>query len=73
MDLARSYVGIAVKAGTSHPDISTEAALRTTLLGARCVAYSRIGASGIFFAQLIEQMGIENFVQLQTKPNESGS
>jgi molybdate transport system substrate-binding protein len=57
-DLARSYVGIAVKAGAPHPEISTEAALRATLLGARCVAYSRIGASGIFFAQLIEQMGI---------------
>ena len=57
-DLARSYVGIAVKAGADHPDISIEAALRATLLGARRVAYSRIGASGIFFAQLIEQMGI---------------
>ena len=49
-DLARSFVGIAVKAGAAHPDISTEAALRATLLGARSVAYSRIGASGIFFA-----------------------
>jgi molybdate transport system substrate-binding protein len=58
VDLARSYVGIAVKAGAGHPDISTEAALRSTLLGARSVAYSRIGASGIFFAKLIEQMGI---------------
>jgi len=57
-DLARSYVGIAMKAGAGHPDISTEAALRSTLLGARSVAYSRIGASGIFFAKLIEQMGI---------------
>jgi molybdate transport system substrate-binding protein len=28
------------------------------LLGARAVAYSRLGASGIFFAQLIERMGI---------------
>ena len=58
VDLARSFVGIAVKAGVSHPDISTEAALRTTLLAARSVAYSRIGASGIFFASLIEQIGI---------------
>jgi molybdate transport system substrate-binding protein len=57
-DLARSFVGIAVKAGATHPDISTEARLGTTLLGARSVAYSRIGASGIFFASLIEQMGI---------------
>ncbi len=32
--------------------------LRATLLGARSVAYSRIGASGIFFADLIERMGI---------------
>jgi molybdate transport system substrate-binding protein len=58
IDLARSFVGIAVRAGASHPDIATQASLRAALLGARCVAYSRIGASGIFFAQLIERMGI---------------
>src|SRR3954452_2837900 len=58
VDLARSYVGIAVKAGAAHPDISTEPALRAALLAARSVAYSRIGASGILFAQLIERLGI---------------
>jgi molybdate transport system substrate-binding protein len=58
VDLARSYVGVAVKAGAAHPDIATESALRAALLGARAVAYSRIGASGIFFAQLIGRMGI---------------
>jgi molybdate transport system substrate-binding protein len=58
VDLARSFVGLAVKAGAPHPDIATEAALRRTLLGARSVAYSGLGASGIFFAQLISQMGI---------------
>jgi len=58
VDLARSYVGIAVKAGRAHPDISSEAALRTTLLRARAVAYSRIGASGILFAELIVRLGI---------------
>jgi molybdate transport system substrate-binding protein len=57
-DLARSFVGIAVKQGADHPDIGTEPALRATLLGARAVAYSRIGASGILFAQLIERLGI---------------
>src|ERR1700692_170344 len=46
-DIARSYVGIAVKAGAAHPDIATESALRAALLGARAVAYSQIGASGI--------------------------
>jgi molybdate transport system substrate-binding protein len=58
VDLARSYIGLAVKAGAAHPDISTEPALRSTLLAARSVAYSRLGASGIFFAQLIAKMGI---------------
>ena len=58
VDLARSWVGVAVRAGAPHPDIATEAALRTALLGARAVAYSRLGASGILFAKLIEQLGI---------------
>jgi molybdate transport system substrate-binding protein len=58
VDLARSWVGLAVKAGAAHPDIATEAALRSALLGARSVAYSRLGASGILFAGLIERLGI---------------
>jgi molybdate transport system substrate-binding protein len=58
VDLARSYVGIAVKAGAHHPDIATPAALCATLLAARSVAYSRLGASGILFARLIERLGI---------------
>jgi len=66
VDLARSYVGIAVKAGADHPDIATETALRATLLGAR-VAYSRIGASGIFFAQLIERMGIASEINAKAR------
>ena len=57
-DLARSWVGIAVRSGAPRPDIATEAALRTALLGARSVAYSRLGASGILFAKLIERLGI---------------
>jgi molybdate transport system substrate-binding protein len=58
VDLARSFVGLAVKAGAPHPDIATDEALRRALLGARSIAYSRLGASGIFFAQLIARMGI---------------
>lgn len=58
IDLARSYVGLAVMAGAPHPDISTEKALVSALLAARSVAYSKIGASGIYFAALIERLGI---------------
>jgi len=56
VDLARSYVGIAVRAGAPHPDIATEAAFRASILAARSVAYSRIGASGIYFADLIARL-----------------
>lgn len=61
-DLARSYVGIAVRAGQTQPDISTESALRRALLEARSVAYSRLGASGIYFADLIARLGIADEV-----------
>ena len=62
VDIAKSWVGIAVKPGRAHPDISSEAALRTTLVQARAVAYSRIGASGILFAELIARLGIAHIV-----------
>jgi molybdate transport system substrate-binding protein len=58
VDLARSYVGIAVRVGAPNPGIATEAAFRASLLAARSVAYSKIGASGIYFASLIERLGI---------------
>src|SRR6185312_572629 len=58
VDLARSFVGIAVMTGQPHPDISTVAALCKTLVAARSVAYSKIGASGIYFAELIRRLGI---------------
>jgi molybdate transport system substrate-binding protein len=72
VDLARSFVGLAVKAGAARPEISTEEALRKTLLGARSVAYSRTGASGIFFAQLIERMGIASEVSARALVVPSG-
>ncbi|MBR0674231.1 substrate-binding domain-containing protein [Neoroseomonas soli] len=56
--LAHSRVGMAVKAGAPHPDISSVAALKLALLDAPSLCYSRAGASGIFFAGLIERLGI---------------
>ena len=57
-DVAVSFVGIAVKAGAPKPDISSVEALKRTLLDARSIAYSKIGASGIFFAELIQRLGV---------------
>ncbi|EIG56523.1 MULTISPECIES: substrate-binding domain-containing protein [unclassified Bradyrhizobium] len=71
-DLARSFVGIAVRAGQAHPDIATETALRNTLLAARSLAYSRLGASGVYFARLIAQMGIAAEINAKTTIVEQG-
>src|SRR3954465_12479558 len=57
-NLARSFVGNVVGAGQAQPDIPPGCALRDTLLAARSVAYSRLGASGVYFAQLVVRMGI---------------
>src|SRR4030095_14183179 len=62
VDVAKSWVGVAVKGGRAPPDLPTDAALRHTLVQARAVAYSRIGASGILFAQLIARLGIAHIV-----------
>jgi molybdate transport system substrate-binding protein len=61
-DLALSHIGMAVKAGAARPDISTLAALQATLLAAPSIAYSGAGASGLFFAGLLERLGIAEAV-----------
>lgn len=61
-DVAISQVGIAVKHGAPKPDIATVEALKAALLAASSVAYSRVGASGVFFAGLIRRLGIADAV-----------
>jgi molybdate transport system substrate-binding protein len=65
IDLARSVVGIAVRAGAPRPDIGSADTFVRTLLDARSIAYSKAGASGIFFADLIQRLGIAD--QVNTK------
>lgn len=72
VDLARSYVGLAVRKGAPHPDIANEAALRKALLAARSVAYSRLGASGVYFGQLIVRMGIASEINAKATIVEQG-
>jgi molybdate transport system substrate-binding protein len=53
VDFARAGVGVAVKAGSPKPDISTPEAFRRAMLAAKSIAYARTGASGIIAAKLI--------------------
>ena len=71
-DVAVSLVGIAVKAGAARPDICSVEALKATLLAANSIAYSKIGASGVFFAELIRRLGIADEVNAKATIIPSG-
>jgi molybdate transport system substrate-binding protein len=66
-DIALSRVGIAVRAGAPKPDIGSAEALKAALLGAKSIAYSKIGASGVYFADLIQRLGIADAVNAKAK------
>ncbi len=65
-DLARSGVGMAVRAGAPKPDISSAEALKRAVLAAKSVVYST-GPSGIYLAGLFRRMGIEDQVKPKLK------
>jgi len=57
--MGSSGVGVAVRAGAPRPDIGSVDAFWHALVSARSVAHSRVGASGLYFAKLLEQSGKE--------------
>ena len=61
--LARCSVGVAVRAGAPKPDIGSVESLKRALLGARSVAYTQEGASGMHFSGVIERLGIAELVK----------
>ena len=62
VDLVRSGVAVAVRAGAMQPDISTEDAVRGAVLAARSISYSS-GPSGVALAKLFERWGIAQDIQ----------
>jgi molybdate transport system substrate-binding protein len=70
-DLARSGIGVAIKAGAPKPDLSSAEALKRTLLAAKTVGYTS-GPSGKYMAELIERMGIAADIKPKFKSVPSG-
>ena len=63
VDLARSRIGMAVKAGAPKPDISTVEAFKRTLLTAKSIAYSD-SASGVYLSSdLFVRLGIADQIK----------
>ena len=57
VDLVRSGISVAVRAGTALPDIASEEALRRAVLNARSLSYST-GPSGTHLVKVFERWGI---------------
>ena len=75
-DLAKTGVGVVIKADTPLPDISTVDAFKRTLLAARSVAYidpAAGGSSGIYVGKLLERLGIAAEVNAKAKLIQGGS
>ena len=62
VDLVRSSVAVAVKAGAPVPDISTESALRRAIEATPTIGYST-GPSGVALVKLFERWGIWDALQ----------
>jgi molybdate transport system substrate-binding protein len=70
--LTRNGIGVGVLAGAPKPDLSSVGAFTHALLQARSVAYTTDGASGIYFASLIERLGIASEIQAKARTRSGG-
>jgi molybdate transport system substrate-binding protein len=62
-NLARSGIGVEVRAGTPKPDISTVEAFKRALLSAKSIAYLKEGQSGIYLDSLIARLGLTEAIK----------
>jgi molybdate transport system substrate-binding protein len=70
--VARSAIGIAVRAGAPKPDISTIDALRHTLLQAKSIAYSASVSGDYVSTELLQRLGITDQVISKSRRIEGG-
>jgi molybdate transport system substrate-binding protein len=71
IDIAKSGVGVGVKAGARKPDISTVEAFKKTLLAAKSIGYST-GPSGNYVIGLFDRLGIAGEVTPKLKQTATG-
>ena len=56
--IALSGVGIGIKKGAARADIGTREALERTLAAARSITWAKEGVGGVYFAALLERLGM---------------
>jgi molybdate transport system substrate-binding protein len=71
IDIAKSGVGIGVRAGAPKPDISTTEAFTKTLMAAKSIGYST-GPSGNYVVGLFDRLGIADQIKPKLKQTSTG-
>jgi molybdate transport system substrate-binding protein len=64
--VARSGIGVGIRAGTPKPDIRTADALRRALRNARAITYAGDGASRPHIARMLDRLGIAEEMTAKT-------
>ena len=71
--VARSGIGVAMRAGAQKPDITTSEAFKRAMLSAKSIAYVTVGTSGRHFIAMCERLGIAEEVKAKGKTKPSGN
>jgi molybdate transport system substrate-binding protein len=69
--IARSGMGVAVRAGAPRPDISSVDAFKRALINAKSVTYTPGGTTGTHLAQVLARLGIAEEIRPKTKPEQT--
>lgn len=67
VELARSLIGMVVRAGAQEPDIGSVDAFRRTLLAAKSIAYSDSGSGTYLSTKLFAQLGVADQVMPKSR------
>jgi molybdate transport system substrate-binding protein len=70
--IARTGLGLMVRAGAPKLDVGTVDAFKRTLLAATSLTYVPAGASGVAFVATAKQLGIAPALEAKTRPGASG-
>jgi molybdate transport system substrate-binding protein len=71
-ELARAGMAMAIRKGSTKPDVATTDALKRTLLASPAIAFAKEGAAGTYFVGLIDRLALTRDLQPKLKPVATG-
>ena len=70
--IARTGLGLMIRARGRKPDVASTDAFKRALLGAKSIAFAKEGASGVAFVATIERLGMSETLKTKLKPTSTG-